>query len=423
MALNLEIYESFKDELIRKGNDPKTAVLYAKWLKDICNFHNISEPLNLTFDEIKEFLDFTIKKRPANSVNTAFHSLIYFYNKINKKNFPFESISKPKRERNSDSEIFTEEEIKLLFESGENQKHKAILMLVYSCGLDVGELLQVLISDVDSQKNIITVRNNKGKIYRESPLPKIVINELREYYKIEQPKKYLFENRSNQKLNSRTIQHIFDLSLKNSRIKKKATTKTLKYSYVKHLEKQGYALVLILEHLGMKPDYSVYFYGSLEVDLKEKIKVSPLDFLFTSKKVETTKLYTDFWSLINVKIQKVSRKKFETGFYSDSIESALKEINSTIKKIVKSNTGDELDGAKLMQRAFSVQNPILVLDDLTTESGRNIQSGFSQILSGAMTGIRNPKAHANIDNDIDETLRLLCFCGELMDKIEKAKII
>lgn len=63
------------------------------------------------------------------------------------------------------------------------------------------------------------------------------------------------------------------------------------------------------------------------------------------------------------------------------------------------------------------------MDDLTTESGRNIQSGFSQILSGAMTGIRNPKAHANIDNDIDETLRLLCFCGELMDKIEKAKII
>lgn len=143
--------------------------------------------------------------------------------------------------------------------------------------------------------------------------------------------------------------------------------------------------------------------------------------MYVSKKTETTKLYTDFWTLVNPKIEKVTRKKFETGFYADTVESALKEINSTVKKIVKNKIGEELDGAKLMQKTFSVQNPVIELDDLTTESGKNIQSGFNQIFSGAMTGIRNPKAHDNLETDIDEAVRLLCFCGELMDKIDNGK--
>ncbi|PKP13536.1 MAG: TIGR02391 family protein [Bacteroidetes bacterium HGW-Bacteroidetes-3] len=418
MAIEQKILDNYRSALIRKGNDPKTAVLYSKWLTDICNFHDITDPLTLDFEEIKEFIDFTIKRRPPNSVNTAFHSFIYFYNKINKKDYPFDTIVRPKRIRNTENVIFTNEELRLLFDAADKPKHKAALMLMYACGLDISELIQVLITDIDSTKNILSVRNNKGKKYREAPLPKLVINQLREYYKSEQPKKYLFENRSGEILNSRTIQHFFGVALKSSGIKKSATSKTLKYSYVKHLEKQGIPLLLILEHLGLKSEGSIYFYSGIEVDLQEKIKISPIDYLLVPKKVETTKLYSDFWNLVNDKIEKSTRRKFETGFYADAVETALKEINSTIKKIVKTKTGEELDGAKLMQKAFSIQNPILELADLNTESGRNIQQGYLQIFSGAMTGIRNPKAHDNIEIEIDETVRLLCFCGELMDKIE-----
>lgn len=420
MALDNKILEKYKADLIRKGNDPKTAALYSKWLRDISDYFDIEDPLTLDFDEVKEFIEYTIKKRPANTVNTVFHSLIYYYNKLNKKNYPFETIPRPKRERNTEIEIFTEEEIKQLFDSAERPKHKAALMLMYSSGLDVGEVLQILISDIDSTKNILSVRNSKGKVYREAHLPKIVIQQLREYYQTGKPVKYLFENRSGEKLSSRTIQHFFNVALQSAGIKKKATSKTLKYSYVKHLEKQGIPLILIVEALGMKTQ-SIYFYTTIDVDFSQKVKTSPIEYLYLSKKSETLKLYSEFWTLVNPKIQKVAKKKFETGFYTDAIESALKEINSTVKKIVKNKIGEELDGAKLMQKAFSVQNPIIELDDLSTESGRNVQSGFIQIFAGAMTGIRNPKAHENMDTDIDETVRLLCFCGELMDKIDNAK--
>lgn len=420
MAIEVQILEKYKTDLLRKGNDPKTVALYSKWLRDICDYFDISSPIELTFEEVKEFIEYTIKKRPANSVNTAFHSFIYFYNKLNKKDFPFDIITRPKRERNTEVEIFTQNELKILFENSDKPKHKSALMLMYSCGLDVGELTQVLIEDINSTKNILAVRNSKGKVYREASLPKIVIHELREYWKTEVPKKYLFENRLGERLSSRTVQHYFNIAKKSAGIKKKSTTKTLKYSYVKHLERQGIPLILIVEALGMKAQ-SIYFYSTIDVDFTQKVKISPIEYLYVSKKAESTKLYSDFWSLVNAKIQKVSRRKFETGFYADAIESALKEINTTVKKIVKNKTGDELDGAKLMQKAFSVQNPVIELDDLTTDSGRNVQSGFNQIFGGVMTGIRNPKAHENLDSDIDETVRLLCFCGELMDKIDKGK--
>jgi uncharacterized protein (TIGR02391 family) len=58
-----------------------------------------------------------------------------------------------------------------------------------------------------------------------------------------------------------------------------------------------------------------------------------------------------------------------------------------------------VDGKDLMEYAFSVKNPVLALDDLTTVTGRNIQVGYMQIFSGSMAGIRNPKAHANITID------------------------
>ena len=154
MAIDSKILEKYKGDLIRKGNDPKTGTLYSKWLRDICEYFDIEDPLTLNFEEVKEFIEHTIKKRPANTVNTAFHSFIYYYNKLNKKNFPFDIIKRPKRERNTEVEIFTTEEIKKLLESTERPKHRTALMLMYSCGLDIGELTQILISDINSSKTL-----------------------------------------------------------------------------------------------------------------------------------------------------------------------------------------------------------------------------------------------------------------------------
>jgi uncharacterized protein (TIGR02391 family) len=107
----------------------------------------------------------------------------------------------------------------------------------------------------------------------------------------------------------------------------------------------------------------------------------------------------DFWSELHPAIVRTAKPRYDAQHFADSVEAALKEVNSLIKDHVKRKTGKELDGASLMQTAFSPNAPIIVLDDLSTESGRNVQQGYMQIYAGAMIGIRNPKAHANITID------------------------
>lgn len=128
-----------------------------------------------------------------------------------------------------------------------------------------------------------------------------------------------------------------------------------------------------------------------------------------------------FWDLLHPKIVEVAKSRFEAKHFSDSVEAALKEVNNIVKVIVKRRTGKEYDGADLMNRAFSLQDKIIVLDDLSTETGKNIQKGYMQIFSGAMTGIRNPKAHENIIIDSQRAIHFLFLSSLLIFKIDEKK--
>ena len=71
-----------------------------------------------------------------------------------------------------------------------------------------------------------------------------------------------------------------------------------------------------------------------------------------------------------------------------------------------------------MQAAFSVQNPIIKLGDISTETGTNVQQGYMEMFAGAMIGIRNPKAHNNQTISKADAIRKLHFASMLMYKLD-----
>lgn len=105
----------------------------------------------------------------------------------------------------------------------------------------------------------------------------------------------------------------------------------------------------------------------------------------------------DLWHILNNRITKIAKSRFETGHYADSVEASFKEINVRVKEIVKEKTAEDLDGANLMKTVFSLKNPIIKLDNLESETGKSVQLGYMELFSGSMTGIRNPKAHGTIN--------------------------
>ena len=68
-----------------------------------------------------------------------------------------------------------------------------------------------------------------------------------------------------------------------------------------------------------------------------------------------------------------------------------------------------------MNLAFSLQAPLIELDDLSTTSGKSVQTGYMQIFAGAMTGVRNPKAHANITITPERAIHFL-FLASLLSE-------
>lgn len=127
-----------------------------------------------------------------------------------------------------------------------------------------------------------------------------------------------------------------------------------------------------------------------------------------------------FWSYIHTLIYQVSEERFHGGFYADAVESALKEVNSRVKKLYRKYRNEEKDGQDLMRKAFTPSNPFLIFEGIDTESGRNVQEGYMQIFAGAMQGIRNPKAHENLSISREDAIKRLVLASLLMDKIDEA---
>jgi uncharacterized protein (TIGR02391 family) len=117
-------------------------------------------------------------------------------------------------------------------------------------------------------------------------------------------------------------------------------------------------------------------------------------------------------------VREVADRYLQSGHLEVAIFEAFKAIN----KRVKAMTGLDLDGSKLMGEAFANTDPPLVLGDLSTQTGRDIQAGFRFLFMGAGQGIRNPDAHELFKAlDSEEALETLAFASMLMRRLDEAK--
>lgn len=288
MKDRIEIETFLKDEMLRLGYNEKTVTLYITWLLRLKDFYPKKDLEEITFQEIKKFLDHQVAKGQvsASAINIAFHSSILLYNKIWNKDFDFEVITRPERTR-SKREVLTEKEMIELIEAITNQKQKTIIALTYSAGLDISEVRTLKPADIDFHRNIIKVRDSKGKLRREAILSKYVRTLLQVHLKNNAPSKYLFEGlKPGVQYGTRTMQQVFLNGLTKAGITKKLTFKCLKYSYILHLENLGVPLITTLSSLGMNSSQSLEFFSEISSRERNTVNFSPLDKIFLQEKEE-----------------------------------------------------------------------------------------------------------------------------------------
>ena len=131
----------------------------------------------------------------------------------------------------------------------------------------------------------------------------------------------------------------------------------------------------------------------------------------------------DIWLCIHPLIQRASKKLYEDGHFANAAEDAFIEINERVKKlftIVK--PGNKVpDGDTAMTTVFSTNKPLIEFCDRSTETGFNKQKGYMEMLAGAMSALRNPKAHSNSETiPAEESYRRLATASMLMYAIDDA---
>jgi len=134
----------------------------------------------------------------------------------------------------------------------------------------------------------------------------------------------------------------------------------------------------------------------------------------------------DFVDLYDVLIspgplRSTTRKLFADGHYAEAVEEEYKCVNNSVKEKAGLSASN-LDGRELVERVFSLNNPVLKLNALRTESERSEQRGYMSIFAGCWTGIRCPHAHEHdLRDDPSAALETLVWANHLMRVVERAK--
>jgi uncharacterized protein (TIGR02391 family) len=128
----------------------------------------------------------------------------------------------------------------------------------------------------------------------------------------------------------------------------------------------------------------------------------------------------DIAPLLHPNIIQHAYQHYQSSHYREAVLNSIMALSD----MIRGKTKLEEDGDRLVCKAFSPENPYLKINDISTESGKNDQTGFMQMLQGAYKGIRNPNAHT-LDHDLDElkAAQYLVFASLLARRIEEAEIV
>jgi len=156
-----------------------------QFLKSVDKYHQ-----HLVSSDFSNYL-INYKFSSISQQNQIINAIKFLYEKILDKKYNKVDFQRPRKEKRL-PQIISHEHIISSISKITNIKHRAIISLTYSTGMRVSEICNLKISDIDSNRMIITIRQAKGRKDRIAPLSQGILELLRSYFRKYKPEKYLF---------------------------------------------------------------------------------------------------------------------------------------------------------------------------------------------------------------------------------------
>jgi integrase/recombinase XerD len=257
VAIMATLREKMKQEMTLRGLSNGTQKQYLRAVIKLHNHYNRS-PAKLSEAQIKSFL-LSVISQPcsASAYNIMIHGLKFFYEVV--LNRKMVAIHLPrKKEPQKLPDILSQSEIERIIKCTDNLKHRTILILIYGAGLRAKELASLRVTDIDSDRCVIHIRQGKGNKDRYVILSPFMLASLRTYWKKCRRQKpsniqesdFLFLGHCGKALSPGSIGKIYKRSKHKACIKKQGGVHALRHAFATHALESGADLYVIKQMLG-----------------------------------------------------------------------------------------------------------------------------------------------------------------------------
>jgi site-specific recombinase XerD len=269
--------QKLENELISRRYSKSTIKSYVRHVENFMEF--IDKPSSYATEaDVKSYvLSLAVDKDfSTSSMNIAINAIKFFLSEILDKNYITSVIKRPRKDKKLPV-VLSSEEVKKILDVTKNFKHNLLLMIIYSCGLRVGEAVNLKFEDVDFDRHMLKIRSGKGRKDRYTIISNAALASLKVYIKPFSPSDWIFPGTpSKNHITTRTAEKVFETALKNAAIKKSAGIHSLRHSFATHLLESGVDIRYIQQLLGHVNLKTTEIYTHVSTKHIEKI-VSPLD--------------------------------------------------------------------------------------------------------------------------------------------------
>jgi integrase/recombinase XerD len=243
------------EELQRRNYSTITTRNYLRVVADFARYFGKS-PDKLGPNELRTYQAYLLQDRkltPGTVVNWV-AALRFFFVKTLKRHQFREFLPYPQDRRRLPT-VLSREEVSRLINAAGTLFRRTLLMTLYGTGMRRAELAHLKVRDIDSQRMIIRVVAGKGGKDRDLPLSPALLEILREYWRWQKPRLYLFPTRTyrrrlDQPISDKTVWIACSEAARRAGINKRVTPHTLRHSWATHLLEAGTDLRTIQVLLG-----------------------------------------------------------------------------------------------------------------------------------------------------------------------------
>jgi len=243
------------DELQRRNYAQNTVRAYIHAVEDFAKYFHRS-PGRLGLEHIREYQVhlFSDCKLSPGTIEGRTAALRFLFVKTLRRPYLPDHIPFPKRQRRMPT-VLSQEEVARLIASAQNLMHRTMLMTLYATGLRRAELCHLKVSDIDSQRMVIHVRQGKGGRDRDVLLTPKLLETLREYWRWMKPETYLFPGtvknwRADVPITAKVVWKAVNEAGKRAGIRKRVAPHLLRHSFATHMLEAGADLRTIQVLLG-----------------------------------------------------------------------------------------------------------------------------------------------------------------------------